>query len=374
MEINVDQRGLSENHNGLPGFRFHPTEQELVGFYLKRMVQGKLQNFNYIQMLELYRYDPWDLPSFYNFGERELFFFVPRDERCQNNRGRPNRITASGYWKATGSDRSVREDNCKCIGLKKTLVFYRGRAPLGQKTDWIMNEYRLPDYIDKPKVEVVLCRIYRKATPQKWLEQKAMSQAEVNSTCEDFDCISQDSQLSPPKIAKFADNKFVHEAKSICVRDSDSLACHEITTEPSSSQQDNLTKSDITSSLGRVVDSDLNNLMESTVYGGFIDPVFRALADESMKIEGFSSLTAMLNASAASSSVESWDRLLIPAMAEDPPNSVQIPKLSMDFRNEEAGNRNLQNPWADLWSPSSIICTPHFGPNSSVDCSGHGGL
>jgi hypothetical protein len=29
--------------------------------------------------------------------------------------------------------------------LRKTLVFYRGRAPHGQKSDWIMHEYRLDD-------------------------------------------------------------------------------------------------------------------------------------------------------------------------------------------------------------------------------------
>jgi hypothetical protein len=80
-------------------------------------------------------------------GEREWYFFVPRDRKAGSG-GRPNRTTERGFWKATGSDRAIRssENAKRVIGLKKTLVFYQGRAPRGTKTDWVMNEYRLPDY------------------------------------------------------------------------------------------------------------------------------------------------------------------------------------------------------------------------------------
>lgn len=58
-------------------------------------------------------------------------------------------MTVAGFWKATGTDRPIyssKESNC--IGLKKSLVFYKGRAAKGIKTEWMMHEFRLPSLID----------------------------------------------------------------------------------------------------------------------------------------------------------------------------------------------------------------------------------
>ncbi|CAN1770877.1 NAC domain-containing protein 6 [Linum perenne] len=106
------------------------------------MVFGKKLSLDVISYTNIYLYDPNELPSMSHFsidGEREWYFFVQRERK---NGSRPNRITEKGYWKATGSDRKIwRRQH---IGVRKTLVFYKGRAPRGSKTDWIMNEYRLP--------------------------------------------------------------------------------------------------------------------------------------------------------------------------------------------------------------------------------------
>jgi hypothetical protein len=47
----------------LPGFRFHPTDEELVGFYLKRKIQQRPLAIELIKQLDIYKFDPWDLPS-----------------------------------------------------------------------------------------------------------------------------------------------------------------------------------------------------------------------------------------------------------------------------------------------------------------------
>ncbi|KAK8960913.1 Protein FEZ [Platanthera guangdongensis] len=162
----VDGEAMDNHEHDLvmPGFRFHPTEEELIDFYLHRKVEGKHFNVELITFLDLYRYDPWELPALAAIGEKEWFFYVPRDRKYRNG-DRPNRVTTSGYWKATGVDRLIRNELLRSIGLKKTMVFYSGKAPKGIRTSWIMNEYRLPQIESERynKAEITLCRVYKRA-------------------------------------------------------------------------------------------------------------------------------------------------------------------------------------------------------------------
>ena len=83
-------------------------------------------------------------------GEKEGYFFCRRGRKYRNSI-RPNRVTGSGFWKATGIDKPVYShggEGNDCIGLKKTLVYYRGSAGKGTKTDWMMHEFRLPSNTD----------------------------------------------------------------------------------------------------------------------------------------------------------------------------------------------------------------------------------
>ncbi|KAL3504216.1 hypothetical protein ACH5RR_034057 [Cinchona calisaya] len=169
-----------------PGFRFHPTDEELVMHYLCRKCASQSISVPIIAEIDLYKYDPWDLPGLALYGEKEWYFFSPRDRKYPNG-SRPNRAAGSGYWKATGADKPI--GNPKPMGIKKALVFYAGKAPKGEKTNWIMHEYRLAD-VDRTARKKsnnlrlddwVLCRIYNKKgsiEKQQLSSRKVMSQVE----------------------------------------------------------------------------------------------------------------------------------------------------------------------------------------------------
>ncbi|KAL8144403.1 hypothetical protein V2J09_017435 [Rumex salicifolius] len=149
-----------------PGFRFHPTDEELISYYLAPKVFDSRFKARAIGEADLNKVEPWELPRIAKIGEEEWYFFCVRDKKYPTGL-RTNRATESGYWKATGKDKEIYRESC-LVGMKKTLVFYTGRAPKGIKSNWVMHEYRLEGKFSKqnlPKTaknEWVISRVFNK--------------------------------------------------------------------------------------------------------------------------------------------------------------------------------------------------------------------
>ncbi|MQL69473.1 hypothetical protein Taro_001754 [Colocasia esculenta] len=154
-----------------PGFRFHPTDEELITYYLLKKVFDGSFTSRAIAEIDLNKCEPWELPAKAKMGEKEWYFFSLRDRKYPTGL-RTNRATDAGYWKATGKDREIYSSrSCTLVGMKKTLVFYRGRAPKGEKSNWVMHEYRLEGKFNyhflsrSSKDEWVVSRVFQKVGP-----------------------------------------------------------------------------------------------------------------------------------------------------------------------------------------------------------------
>ncbi|KAL1554798.1 NAC domain-containing protein 92-like [Salvia divinorum] len=148
-----------------PGFRFHPTDEELITYYLSNKVSDFEFTTRAVADVDLNKCEPWDLPAKASMGGKEWYFFSLRDRKYPTGL-RTNRATEAGYWKTTGKDKEIYRGSA-LVGMKKTLVFYRGRAPKGEKTNWVMHEYRLDTTFKPAKEEWVVCRIFQKTATVK---------------------------------------------------------------------------------------------------------------------------------------------------------------------------------------------------------------
>ncbi|XP_058770141.1 NAC domain-containing protein 53-like isoform X3 [Vicia villosa] len=150
-----------------PGFRFHPTDEEIICFYLKRKLTGNLPPaFDHFAVIDIYKFEPWDLPSLSKLKTKDLewYFFTVLDKKYGNSL-RLNRATDRGYWKTTGKDRIIKNGK-DVVGMKKTLVYHSGRAPRGDRTNWVMHEYKMVnETLARAGMQdtYVLCRVFEKS-------------------------------------------------------------------------------------------------------------------------------------------------------------------------------------------------------------------
>ncbi|CAO2826604.1 unnamed protein product [Amaranthus hypochondriacus] len=173
-----------------PGFRFYPSDEELVCHYLYKKIVNEEALKGTLVEIDLHTCEPWQLPEVAKLNTTEWYFFSFRDRKYATG-FRTNRATTSGYWKATGKDRVILDPTTReTVGMRKTLVFYKNRAPNGIKTCWIMHEFRLETPHMPPKEDWVLCRVFHKSKGEENNNNNCQHTIHDHTTCSPPTCYS----------------------------------------------------------------------------------------------------------------------------------------------------------------------------------------
>ncbi|XVE84206.1 hypothetical protein DITRI_Ditri16bG0151700 [Diplodiscus trichospermus] len=97
------------------GFRFHPTDEELVVHYLKRKALCLPLPASVIPEFDVFQTDPWSLPG-------------------------------SGYWKPIGKEKPILASGSnQVVGMRKALIFCQRKRSDETKTRWLLHQYRLAE-------------------------------------------------------------------------------------------------------------------------------------------------------------------------------------------------------------------------------------
>lgn len=138
-----------------PGTVFHPTDEDLVVYYLRRYVSDQPLPEGLVVPADVYGTEPWNLLG----GREEAFFFCRRTRRSPNSKW-PSRSAGGGSWQAFRTVEEVKSavDGCGevTVGVKSSLAYRHSEQ---KYSGWVMYEFELFDREITSFQELVLCHI-----------------------------------------------------------------------------------------------------------------------------------------------------------------------------------------------------------------------
>nr|KJB24522.1 hypothetical protein B456_004G149000 [Gossypium raimondii] len=147
-----------DGNSHIVGYRFHPTDKELVDHYLWNKILDRDSLVQAIKEVDsLFNKDPWELPGWSKIqsADQVWYFFSRRGDNK-----RVKRTTDKGFWKVTGKPRKVKGK--KGCAAKKSLVFYEGRTPNAKWTPWVIHEYTFTSTLLDNREGIFLCKLKKK--------------------------------------------------------------------------------------------------------------------------------------------------------------------------------------------------------------------
>ncbi|WZZ52266.1 hypothetical protein YC2023_052373 [Brassica napus] len=157
-----------------PGYRFVPTDAEIIYYYLKPFLPENKKSWPIIPIhhANIYESNPQQLTAEYKKGNLTEWFFISERTKIKRNGQKQKRVDHNGgYWhsKAVTKKIKVKKD---VVGYKTTLNYFVGKQPNGERTNWLMQEYWLESSGHNKTVDYALCKIYLSPTAQKNMKEE----------------------------------------------------------------------------------------------------------------------------------------------------------------------------------------------------------
>ncbi|XP_074294349.1 NAC domain-containing protein 83-like [Silene latifolia] len=160
------------------GFRFRPTDEELVVHYLKRKAMSLPLPASVIPELHAVNFDPWSLPG--DLKEKRYYFM-----KRKGNKFSKVMSTSFGFWKVNnGKVKHIFSPGAQndVVGIRKTWTFHLAKSSKSQvrghssKTRWVMHEFQLIDFTKNETYQDgdwIVCRIFQRKMKHKKNETTA---------------------------------------------------------------------------------------------------------------------------------------------------------------------------------------------------------
>ncbi|CAF2119558.1 hypothetical protein HID58_008606 [Brassica napus] len=193
--MEVDKSIMVNGGMKLPvGYRFHPTEQELILHYLLPKAFASPLPSSIIPVFDVFFSHPLTFPG--DQEERQRYFFCKKRQEVSSNDHRIKISSGNGYWKPIRKERDITACG-RTVGIRRTLVF-RGTnnsSSSSNKTRWCMTEYCLAGFSStKMFGEWAVYKVYKRKEPKGRRQRKPR----VRDAEEEEFTIGSNHEFGPP--------------------------------------------------------------------------------------------------------------------------------------------------------------------------------
>jgi len=179
------------------GYRFHPTEQELILHYLLPKAFASPLPSSIIPVFDVFFSHPLTIPG--DQKEKQRYFFCKKRREMSSNENRLKTSSGEGYWKPSGKERQIVACG-RTVGIKRTLVFYEINKSSSNcnKTRWSMTEYCLAGFAStKLFGEWAVYIVYERKGSKGRKQRKSRGRDDEELSCIHF-TIGSDHETGPP--------------------------------------------------------------------------------------------------------------------------------------------------------------------------------